>query len=558
MILLLFLTGLLVLVMDSARLAHGVTRTIRPAAVTLLDRNGAPLTTLGDGWSRPLALDDVSPLMVDAIVAIEDRRFFSHSGIDPNGLARAFVRNLLAGRIAEGGSTITQQLTKLVFLTPERSYLRKLREATLALWLDAMLEKDQILAAYLDRIYLGGGVTGVRAAARRHFGIEADALDLAQSAMLAGLVRAPSRLDPSRHPEAARERAAVVLQAMVASGAIDQARADQARANPARILPTLYLDPALRSLAERARRLAPGGALRVATTLDTRLGQRARTVLAEELAKEPRHASAAALVAVTPDGEVLAAASVPGNLGSTDRVGTARRQPGSAFKPILFAAAIENGHRPDERIATATPVIDGWRPRNFTEPATADVTLQEALSQSINTAAARLGMQLGPRRIVETGRRLGIASDLPAVPSLALGSAELGMVELAGAYAALAGDGVARSPVWMTAIADEQGRRQPLGRPAEVRALSAKTAQTMRAMLADAMASGTGREAAIVGGFGKTGTSSDFRDAWFVGGNAQNVIVAVWVGHDDHAPMQGVTGGGLPARIFRRFMTGVP
>ncbi|WP_051328896.1 transglycosylase domain-containing protein [Geminicoccus roseus] len=546
----------LVLVLDAARLAREATHAERPAAVTLLDRRGVALTTLGDGWSRPLALQDVSPHMLDAIVAIEDRRFFSHAGIDPLGLARAFVRNISAGRIAEGGSTITQQLAKLVFLTPERSFVRKLREATLALWLDATLEKQEILAAYLDRVYLGGGVTGVRAAARKHFGVEARSLDVAQSALLAGLVRAPSRLDPGRHPDAARERMAVVLRAMVATGSIDQPTADAALASPPRILAAYYVDPALRTLVERSRRLVPGSALAVATTLDAELGQRARAVLAEELAKEPRRASAAALLAISADGEVLAAASVPGTLGSLDRIADARRQPGSAFKPILFAAAIERGHRPDETISTTAPLVDGWRPRNIVEPPAAEVTLRQALALSINTAAVRLGLEVGLPAVIGTGRRLGIASDLPAVPSLMLGSAELRMEELAAAYAALSGDGVVRTPVWIKAIADDTGTRREPSRPAAVRALSVETARTMRDMLNDAMRDGTGKAALFPGGFGKTGTSSGFRDAWFVGGNDDGVITAVWAGNDDHTPMPGETGGGLPARIFRRFMTG--
>jgi penicillin-binding protein 1A len=557
-LLLLVALALLALVLDSARLAQSVVRPVRPSAVTLLDRHGVPLATLGDGWSRPLRLEEVSPHMVDAIVAIEDRRFFSHGGVDPMGLARAFLRNLRSGRIAEGGSTITQQLVKLVFLTPERSLLRKLREATLALWLDATLSKEEILAAYLDRVYLGSGMTGIRAAARRYFGVDAHALDLPQAALLAGLVRAPSRLDPARHPEDARERAAVVLRAMVATGAVSQDMADRARTRPARILPMAYADPVLRTLVARARRMAPGSALTVATTLDSRLGQRARKVLAEELATAPSGASAAALIAMAPGGAVLAAASVPGNLGSTDRVVDMRRQPGSAFKPVLFAAALERGHRPDEMIATAAPVIDGWSPRNIVQPPAAQVTLQQALSLSINTAAVRLETEVGLPAVIETGRRLGIASDLPAVPSLALGSAELGMVELAGAYAAMTGDGVVRAPVWFTGLADEAGLRHATSQPPAVRALSAATARTMRAMLADAMHNGTGKAAAVAGGFGKTGTSSDFRDAWFVGGDAHGTIVAVWVGNDDHTPMKGGTGGGLPARIFRRFVTGAP
>ena len=544
------------LLFDAARLAGRAVHAHRPFAVTLLDRTGRPLITLGDGWSRPLVIADVSPLLVDAVVAIEDRRFFSHPGIDPIGLARAAVRDLTAGRIEEGGSTITQQLAKLVFLSPERDLLRKLREATLALWLDATLSKREILAAYLDRVYLGSGVFGVRTAARRYFGTEARSLDLAQAALLVGLIRSPSRLDPTRHLDAARQRAGVVLQVMADTGRIEQRQADAARLEPAGVLDPSFLDPNLQTLAKRARQMASGSAIAVETTLDRGLGERARRILAEELAKKPQRASAAALIALAPSGDVLAAVSVPGSLFAIDRVVDARRQPGSAFKPILFAAALEAGHDPDESITTEAPVLAGWRPRNFADPKAARVTLREALARSINTAAVQLGLEVGIDRIVATARRLGIASDLPPVPSLTLGSAEVGMAELAAAYLAMTGDGLVRAPVWMTTIIDEAGRQRSVSRPPAVRALRTSTATTMRALLDDAMNHGTGKAAAIPGGFGKTGTSSGFRDAWFVGGNAEGVIVAVWVGNDDHAPMAGETGGGLPARIFKRFMTG--
>ena len=388
----------------------------------------------------------------------------------------------------------------------------------------------------------------MRAAARRYFGVDARALDLAQAALLAGLVRAPSRLDPSRHQEDARARAGVVLQAMVETGQIDQLTADAARLKPAPVLQPTYLDPDLQTMAARARRLSPGSALTVKTTLDARLGQRARSILAEELARQPRHASAAALLAMTSDGDVLTAVSVPASQDGLDRVVEARRQPGSAFKPILFAAAIEDGHRPDEKVATTAPVIDHWKPRNIVDPAMAEVTLRTALSRSINTSAVRLGIAVGLGKIIGLARRLGIASDLPPVPSLTLGSTEIGMVELAGAYAALTHDGIARSPVWITAIAGEAGSSTVLTRPPGVRAVTLATAKTMRAMLTDAMANGTGKAAFIPGGFGKTGTSSSFKDAWFIGGNESGVIVAVWVGNDDHSANGGRDRGRIASQ----------
>ncbi|HEX2529796.1 MAG TPA: transglycosylase domain-containing protein [Geminicoccus sp.] len=546
--------ALLALVIDAARLAHGVARPARASAVTLLDRTGTPITTLGDGWSTPLQLQDVAPVMAQAVIAIEDRRFFHHVGVDLIGLGRALVRNLTAGRIAEGGSTITQQLAKLAFLSPERSFLRKAREAALAVWLEATLSKQDILAAYLDRIYLGGGVSGVRAAARRHFGVEAGSLDLAQSALLAGMIRAPSRLDPGRNLEAARARASVVLDAMVQAGAIDRAEADGARTKPARVLPARVNEPLLRTLAQRARRLWPDEALLVRTTLDVERSRKARALLAATLAGQPPRAGAGALLAMSGNGEILAGASVPGDLGGLDRTTEVRRQPGSAFKPVVFAAAIEDGHQPDEKIATGTLVIDGWQPRNLVPPPADEITLAQALSLSTNTAAVRLAMQVGLDRVVQVARRLGISSDLPAVPSLVLGSTEVTMPELATAYAALTSDGVVREPVWWTSATGEDGRRLEIVRTPGVRALSAGTARVMRGMLTDAMQYGTGTAAKVPGGFGKTGTSSGFRDAWFVGGNAKGMIVAVWIGNDDHKPMKGETGGGLPARIFRNFL----
>ena len=553
--LILLAAALAILVIDAARLAHGVTHSARPAAVMLLDSAGNPITTLGDGWSRRLTLADVSPLLAAAVVATEDRRFFHHAGIDAVGIGRALVRNLMAGQVAQGGSTITQQLAKLAFLGPERSFLRKAREAALALWLEASLSKEEILAAYLDRVYLGGGVNGVRAAARRHFGIDARDLDLSQSALLAGMIRAPSRLDPGRNLEGARARAAIVLELMVEAGTIGRSEADAARAKPARVLPIRIDEPVLRSLAQRARRLWPGQALVVRTTLDIRLQQAARSVLMEALAKSTGRASAAALLAIDRQGQVAAASSVPGDLGGLDRILDVRRQPGAAFKPIVFAAAIEQGHAADERVATGPLTIGGWTPRNLTAPPADFISLTDALALSVNTSAVRLAMETGLDRVVQVARRLGIVSDLPAVPSLALGSSELTMPELASAYAALAGDGVAREPRWWTRASGENGQPLVTDRPPAVRAVEHTTARAMRAMLAEVMRRGTGKAAFIPGGFGKTGTSSGFRDAWFVGGDASGMIVVVWVGHDDHRPMNGETGGGLPARIFRSFMS---
>ena len=553
----LFVLAFLSATFDTMRLGNRLVSAPRPQAVTLLDRERRLMLTLGDGFAQPLRIEQVSPWLRSAVVAIEDRRFYEHLGIDPLGILRALARNLVHGGVAEGGSTITQQLAKLAFLGPERTLLRKIREAGLALWLDTTFSKDEILAAYLDRVYLGAGMTGVRAASRRYFGMEAENLGLAQAIVLAGMLKAPSRLEPTRDPALARERAAVVLGTMVETGAIDQDQADEVRSRPAKILPVPLRDASLRSLTGDARDAAPdAGALVARTTLDVVASQAARTILLDELAKSKRGASAAALLMLAPDGDVLVATSVPGELDGADRSRSARRQPGSAFKPIVFAAALEAGHRPDEPISTGPIVVDGWRPANISPPEAAALPLGTALAESVNTSAVRLAMAVGLDRVVALGHAAGIDSELPKLPSIALGSAEVGMLELATAFATLSGDGQERPPRTVISVRTEDGHDVAVPPAKPRRVVSAETAAALRGMLALTMTEGTGQAAAIPGGYGKTGTTSGYRDAWFVGGTPAGNVIVVWAGNDDGSPTKGMTGGDLPARIFKRFATG--
>ncbi len=535
----------------------------RRPGIAVLAADGAPLANFGEVYGAWIAPDDLPPVLVDAVLSIEDRRFYRHFGLDPWGLLRAAAVNLAAGRVAQGGSTLTQQIAKNVFLTPERTLRRKVQEALLALWLERRYSKDELLAAYLNRVYLGAGCFGVEAAARRYFGKPARELGLAEAAMLAGLPKAPSRYAPTRDPKAARGRAAAVLDAMVAAGRLDAAAAAAAKAMPA----------AARSggggggaryfadwVADRASGFVgpPRDDLAVRTTLDR--AAQAAAEAAMRAADLPPGAQAA-LVAMTPDGAVRA---MVGGLSYADsqfnRAAQARRQPGSAFKLAVFAAALADGMAADDVVDDSPVTVDGWTPRNYGGVYRGPVTLTDAFAHSSNAAAVRLAERAGRRAVRSMARRLGLSGPLPEGPSLALGAGEVTLLELAAAYAAPANAGRAAIPHGILEIRDRSGaalyRRSGSG-PGRV--LSPRVAAALDRMLAAVVREGTGRRAAPESGpaAGKTGTSQDSRDAWFVG-YRPGLVAGVWVGRDDSRPMKDVTGGGAPAEIWRGFMTRYP
>ncbi len=544
--------------------------TRREPSVTLQDRNGEILAVRGPLYARAVGLDELPEHVPQAFLAIEDRRFYEHDGVDQRGVLRALWVNFRAGRSVQGGSTITMQLVKNLILTPDRLLRRKLQEMRLALALEENLTKTEILELYLNRIYLGARAFGVEAAAQRYFSKSATELSLAEAALLAALPKAPSRLDPTVNLDAAQARAAQVLAAMLDAGFIDQAAHDQALANPAIPAPPA-LDPQAGvtwgyvfdyAVAE-AERLLLGEAipdLVIRTTIDPELTLAARDHAVAALAREGDQlgASQAAVVLLAPDGAVRAFHGGGDYLETQfNRAIQAQRQPGSAFKPIVFAAALEAGYDPSSAVWDEPIDLEGWTPENFSGNYRGLVTLQDALKRSINTVAAQIGDEIGVERIVEMGQRLGISSPLPALPSIALGAAETNLLELTAAYSVFARDGQRHTPYFITQLANSRGDilyshtdETPL------QALSPETAQAMSTMLQDVVLTGTGRRAALDdrASAGKTGTSQSFRDAWYVG-YTQDYTAGVWVGNDDDSPMENVTGGGLPAAIWRDVMT---
>jgi penicillin-binding protein 1A len=542
----------------------------RRPSVTLLAADGATLATQGDLYGETVRLRDLPRHLPEALIAIEDRRFRQHWGLDPVGILRALGTNIAAGGVRQGGSTLTQQLAKNLFLTPERSTRRKVQEAILALWLEQRFTKDELLEIYLNRVYLGAGAHGVDAAARLFFGIPARRLALWQAAMLAGLPKAPSRLNPRSSPEAATTRTVEVLEAMATTGAITHA---QARAEAERI--TLrrpgrgagwFADWVLEDIPARF----PGSEdLVLRSTLDSRMQALVEQRLAALLAGPGARAGVtqgAVVMLEAASGAVLAMAGGRDYRESQfNRATDARRQPGSAFKPLVFLAALERGAAPEELVADTPLRLSGWAPGNGGWRPRGEITLEEALAHSVNTAAVRvLARAGGPAAVAELARRLGLSGRLPPDASLALGTGEVTLLELAAAYAAFANGGRRVVP---HAIAQGRSAPEPV--------LAPEHAAAMRRMLTAAVARGTGRAAAIPGRAvaGKTGTTQEFRDAWFVGfagaagggfagsaGGASggSTVIGVWLGNDDASPMDEVAGGGLPARLFREIAESLP
>ncbi|RMF16879.1 MAG: PBP1A family penicillin-binding protein [Alphaproteobacteria bacterium] len=535
--------------------------------VTVLAIDGSVLATYGPAPGRDLSPDELPKVLADAVVATEDRRFFSHHGIDPRGIARAMVTNLRHGRLVQGGSTITQQLAKNLFLRPDRSLRRKLQELLLALYLEQTLSKREILALYLNRVYFGAGAYGVDAAARSFFGHGADRLSLREAALLAGLLKAPSRLQPLANLDGAWARArSVVLPAMVATGRLDAARMQAAvAAGPPRL--ARRFDDQVRYATDRAVAKATAlvggrlGSARILTTLDPHL-QRAATQAVRRVMKDEgprRGAGEAALVALTPDGAVEAlVGGVDYATSQYDRAVAARRQPGSAMKPFVYAAALAAGHRITDRVLDAPVEIDGWRPRNFDGRYHGEVTLYEAFVRSYNSVAARLLGEVGPARVVAFAHRFGLAARLQPVPSLALGTEEVTLIDLTRAYAPFMNGGVRVEPWLILEVARENGPvlyRYAPPAPPDAPVVGRGVLKSMQRLLVGVVNEGTARNARLAGRIagGKTGTTQDFRDAVFIGFTADH-LAGVWVGNDDNRPMKGVTGGSLPARIWKAFM----
>ena len=523
-------------------------------AILLVSAEGRPIARRGAIKEAPVDVTKLDPMTPAAFVAIEDRRFYRHWGIDPRGIGRAMVANMRAGGVRQGGSTITQQLAKTSFLSSDRSMKRKAQEVIISFWLEAWLTKEEILSRYLSSVYFGDGVYGLRAAARHYFDRSPENLTLAQSAMLAAVVQAPSRLAPTRHLERAQNRSRLVLDAMADTGVVTKSRAASTRlARPvveSSKIPTGtyfadWVAPAARDIYE-----AEFGQVRVQTTLDADLQRLAVRAINNASIGDAQ----AALVAMRPDGRVVAMIGGRSYRESPfNRATQARRQPGSAFKLFVYLAAFRAGWTPDSIVEDRPITIGDWTPANSDGVYRGPITVREAFARSSNAATVRLSESIGRANVLRAARELGITSTLPNTPSVALGTAGVSLLELTSAYAAVASG---RYPVRARGRPEQedQGRFAGLlqggGRLDPRRDWS-----PMLDLLYAAANDGTGRRAALaVPTFGKTGTSQDNRDALFVG-FAGNLVVGVWVGRDDDKPLGSrISGSTAPAQIWRNFM----
>jgi len=538
----------------------------RPPSIQIVDLDGRPLATRGDSGGAVLPLKELPSYVPQAFIAIEDRRFYEHYGVDPWGIARALIANILHRGVSQGGSTITQQLAKNLFLTQERTIHRKLQEMLLALWLERKFSKTQILELYLNRVYFGSGAYGIEQASQRYFGKSARQMSLPDAALLAGLVKSPSRLAPTRNFDGAERRAQTVLAAMAELHFINNASAQVALAHPPHVVAqagggsiNYVADWVMDAINDLLGHVDDDIVVR--TSIDSGLQTGAENALTEELAQkgDKSGVSQGALVAMTPDGAVRA--MVGGrNYGESqfNRAVAAKRQPGSAFKAFVYLTALEHGLTPDT-VREDKPInLKGWQPENYKHEYFGPVTLTKALALSLNTVSVRLTMEFSPAAVIRTAYRLGIASKLEPNASIALGTSEVSPLELVSAYAPFANGGLAVVPHVIERIAASNGKvlyvrnEQPLGRIIEARYVA-----MMNEMMAQTLIIGTAHKAALPGwpAAGKTGTSQDFRDAWFIGYTG-HLVTGVWLGNDDGTPTKKVTGGGLPVDIWSRFMRG--
>lgn len=542
-----------------------------PAAITarrvivLQSADGHYLPAGGMVQLAPLAAEAMGHKVVDAVISIEDRRFYEHGAIDIWSTLRAAKQNFETGEIVSGGSTITQQLVKIMFLQPERTYRRKIQEAVIAIWLAHHLNKNEILTSYLNNVYLGSAAIGFPAAAKVYFDKDVGNLSVAEAAMLAGMINAPSEDDPFHNLDAARRRAAIVLGAMVANGKLSAQDAFLAKLNPATPVRTEIAPPAAGWFSDWVYRQADAvtpplaGTVRIRTTLDLRLQQIAADDIKSALAQygSAKHVTQAALVAMRPDGAVVAMAGGRSYADSQfNRAVQARRQPGSAFKLFDYYAALRQGYSPESEVLDAPVDVKGWEPENFGRQYHGEVTLAEAFAESMNAATVRLSQQVGVDQVIAAARDLGLRAALKPLPSIVLGTADVSLLDLTSAYDAVRA-GVAPIVPW-----GMDGIRMPdskdylkIGPPHATQHSLGPYQNKLISLLQGVVEHGTGRAAALSGfAAGKTGTAQDYRDAWFIGFD-NSLTVGVWVGNDDHSPMQRVVGGSIPAMIWKNFMT---
>jgi penicillin-binding protein 1A len=537
----------------------------RKPSITLLASDGTMIATYGDLFGEPLRLKEMPKYLPEAVIATEDRRFYSHFGIDPFGLLRATFANLRAGHIVQGGSTITQQLAKNLFLTPDRTFTRKIQETLLAIWLEHKFSKQQILEIYLNRVYLGAGTYGVDAAAHRYFNKSARDVSLYEAAVIAGLLKAPSRFSPANDKERAAQRAQQVLLNMADAGFITTAQAQIAAQQKTQLSKTPSLSRGSRYFADWIVDQLNGFSgtqdrdLVVTTTLDPKMQEAGEKVIAASLDAngEKYEVGQGALVAMTPDGAIRVMVGGDDYADSQfNRATQALRQPGSSFKPVVYLAAVERGLRPSDHFIDQPIKIGKWEPHNFENKYRGDVTVSEALAESLNSVAAQIVQRVGVNNVIATARKLGITSDLVHDASLALGTSEVSLIELTAAYAPFASGGIGAWPHGIVEIRDAHGgviyRRDGSG-PGRV--IDPANVAIMNQLLSGVVAYGTGKAAKLDRPTaGKTGTTQDSRDALFIGYTA-DLVCGVWFGNDDDSPMKKVTGGTIPAHAWHDFMT---
>ncbi len=536
----------------------------RPPNVTILATDGSIIANRGMRREH-IRIDDMPKHLVNAVLAVEDSRFYDHAGIDPYGLLRATWVNYRRGQVVQGGSTITQQLAKNLFFSAEQSVTRKFKEAMTAIWMEMRLSKKEILELYLNRVYFGSGAYGVEAAAYHYFGKTTRDLNLGEAALLAGLLKAPSRYSPTQNPKASRNRTQLVLKRMMKLKLVNLRLARKTIVNPVK-LRRITVDNDFSYVADWVIERLPGFLgnnekdLVVETTIDRNLQSimqvNVRGFMARAGARN--RASEAAAIIYDPEGGVKALSGGLSHKKSPyNRAVKSKRQPGSAFKPFVFLAALETGLTPGSYVQDRPIDVSGWRPRNYAGFYRGRITVRKALTKSVNTAAVRLFLHAGRERVVKTARRLGISTDIHQEPSLALGTAEVNLLELTGAYVPFANGGRGIFPHIIKRIRNINGKvlykRKVQGAGQIIELVYVRA---MNRMMNQVIIQGTGKRAYFSGQAiaGKTGTSQDYKDAWFIG-YSPYYTMGVWVGNDDNEPMRAVTGGSLPAIIWRRVMT---
>ena len=534
----------------------------RQPSITFLDKDGRIIASYGDVYGQSVQFSDLPDNLINAVIVTEDKSFFSHPGIDFKGVIRAAYTNIKKRRIVQGGSTITQQLAKNLFLTPERSFTRKLHELILSFWLEMRFSKEQILSIYLNRVYLGSGTYGVQAASEKYFNKKVEDLSLYESAVIASLLKAPSKYNPIANFDLSKKRASIVLNNMAKNKMISLKQVNNAKFNNKKYSKftnspksTRYfidwLLPRVKSYVGEINK-----DLIVRTTLDVKLQKIAEESLINVNSKFDS-AEQSSLVALDLNGGVIAM------IGGTDygdtqfnRVTQAKRQPGSAFKLFVYLAGLKDGFLPNDKIIDSKIDIEGWSPKNYKNEYIGEVTIKEAFSKSINTVAVKISESIGREKVIKVAKSMGITSPILNSPSLALGTSEVTLLELTTAYNVLANNGNGVFSYGIRSIEDTDGellfqrKFQGTGK-----VLDQSIVGRMTQMLEQTIESGTGKNARLNRpAAGKTGTSQSLRDAWFVGFTSK-IVVGVWFGNDNDSPMKKITGGTAPAILWRKFMT---